>query len=105
MVLWWEPMDTNAPTDSDLPVAAAGSTVLNRLTDAQAFSRDPESYTDADLNDTIERLTRIVARQRKARQDDAAITAAAAAIKKTNAAARKAKAKKGAPADPMENKV
>lgn len=98
-------MDSNAQANDGVPVDPARVDTLTRLPDAQIFSRDPEIYTAADLADTIERLRRILARQRKARQDDAAITAAAADLKKKNAAARKAKAKKAKPADIMETTI
>lgn len=98
-------MDTDAPTSDNLPTDTGSPSTLNRLPDAQVFARDPEDYTAEGVADTIARLSKIVARQRKARQDDAAIAAAAATIKKTNATARRAKARKSAPADPMENKV
>lgn len=77
--------------------------VLTRLPDSQVFARDPEQYGDAEMTDTIERLSKILVRMRKARQDDALVKEAAAKLKKTNAAAKKAKAKKAGkvPADPM----
>ncbi len=98
-------MDNNAQADNVVSTDTARVDTLTRLPDAQVFSRDPEVYTDEDLADTIERLQRILARQRKARQDEAELVAAAADLKKKNAAAKKAKAKKAKPADIMENKV
>jgi hypothetical protein len=59
---------------------------LTKLSDAQVFSRDPEDYSAEDIAETITRLQRIVARQRKARADDAEIQALTAKIKKANAA-------------------
>jgi len=80
------------------------TSVLARLPDSQVFARDPEQYGEAEMVDTIERLSKILTRMRKARQDDALVKEAAAKLKKTNAAAKKAKAKKAGkvPADPME---
>jgi hypothetical protein len=78
--------------------ASAG--ILATLSDAQAFSRDPEDFTQEAAADTIARLAKHVARQRKARQDDAAFKAEAARMKKANAASKKKKAKPAAtPAD------
>jgi hypothetical protein len=94
-----ETMDAHNPTDA---VATTGVAVpLAKLTDTQVFARDPEDYTTENVTDTIARLSKIVARQRKARQDEADVLAQAQRIKKTNAAARKKKA----PADPMETKL
>ena len=70
--------------------------VLAKLTDAQAFSRDPEDYSKEDVADTILRLGKHVARQRKARDDEAAFKEAAAKIKKANEAGKKKKAKASA---------
>ena len=88
----------------DTVVAGAGVAPLARLPDAQVFARDPEDYTQENIDDTIQRLTKILARQRKARQDDAEVKDTAAKLKKTNTVARKKKAGKLA-ADPMETKV
>jgi len=84
---------------------AAGSGVVSitSLPDSQVFSRDPEDFTRENLPDTIERLRKIVARQRKARQDSAEISALSLKFKKTNAAAARKKAK--ASADLMETKI
>lgn len=79
--------DNNATTGSDTVSA------LNKLPDAQVFSRDPEDYTQETTEDTIARLRKIVERQRKARQDDAEIAEATLKIKKANAAATKKKTK------------
>lgn len=84
----------DAEADGNSAAATDSSLVLNKLPDAQAFSRDPEDYTTEALSDTIARLERILARQRKARQDAAEVAEAAAKMKKANAANRKAKAKK-----------
>lgn len=71
--------------------AGAGASVLSKLPDAQVFSRDAEDYTQEAIEDTIARLQKIVARQRKARQDDAEIAELTAKIKKTNKVAGKKK--------------
>jgi hypothetical protein len=78
--------------EANLNSAAADNSVpaLTKLPDAQVFSRDPEDYSTEDIADTIIRLQRILARQRKARQDDAEIKELTAKIKKAN----KAKTKK-----------
>lgn len=78
------------------------SQILDDLPDAQVFSRDPESFTEHDLKILIDRLKRHVARMRKARQDDALIQETSIKLKKTNAAAKKKKAKIKLAADPME---
>lgn len=98
-------MDTDAQTSTDISSDRPSVSTLTRLPDAQVFSRDPESYADEDVADTIERLRKIVARQRKARADDADVAAKAATIKKTNAAAKRAKARAKVAADPMETVV
>jgi hypothetical protein len=76
---------------------------LDKLPDAQVFSRDPEDYTQENTADTIARLTKLVARYRKARQDGEELTTLAAKLKKTNAAAKRKKAKLAA--DPMETTI
>ena len=77
--------------------AGAGTAVLNRLPDSQVFSRDAEDYTQEAIEDTIARLQKIVARQRKSRNDEAEISELTAKLKKANAVAAKAKAKKSKP--------
>jgi len=90
----WMPADTvDAKPDGDTPVASNSADVLSKLPDAQVFSRDPEDYTQEAIEDTIARLQKIVARQRKARQDDAAIAETLLKVKKANAAATKKKTK------------
>lgn len=81
---------TSTPADV---ASSSGSLSITSLPDAQVFSRDPEDFTKETLADTIERLKKIVARQRKARQDSAEISALSAKFKKTNAAASRKKAK------------
>lgn len=76
---------------------------LDKLPDAQVFSRDPEDYTQENTADTIARLAKIVARHRKARQDSEELAAIAAKLKKTNAAAKRKKSKVAA--DPMETTI
>lgn len=84
----------DAPLPCDDSASSSGTaSALTKLPDAQVFSRDPEDYTQESTADTIARLSKIVARQRKARQDDAEIAATTAKIKKANTAATKKKAK------------
>ncbi len=99
---------TAAPGDNDDSTNAGSVIPLDKLTDAQVFSRDPEDYTQESAAETIARLKRILQRYRKARDDDAAIAEEAAKIKATNAKAKKAKAKKkgiGEIVDPFEEIV
>jgi len=78
---------------------------LEKLTRAQVFARDPEEMTPSNLAQVVEELTKINLRNRKARDDDAAIAEAAIKMKKTNAANKK-KSKSGPlPADIMEVKL
>jgi hypothetical protein len=93
------------PSDSSATDAAAGADVLplDKLPDAQVFSRDPEDYTQENTADTITRLSKIIARHRKARQDSEELATIAAKLKKTNAAAKRKKAKVAA--DPMETTI
>jgi hypothetical protein len=94
--------DTNgAGANTDVAVPAVSP--LARIPDAQVFARDPEDYTVESTADTIERLRKIVARQRKARDDEAQVKEAAAKLKKTNTAAARKKSKLAA--DPLETIV
>ncbi len=100
-------MDTN---DAQVPDAGAASpsSPVTKLSDAQVFARDPEDYTEENTADTIERLRKILARHRKARQDAEQVMAEAAKLKKTNAKPKKAAASKAKPSlstDPMETKI
>lgn len=95
--------NNNAEADNNSVAGAAGIPPLERLPDAQVFSRDPEDYSAETTAEAIERLRKIVARQRKARQDDAEVAELAAKYKKTNAAAKRKKAK--ASANLMETKI
>lgn len=92
--------------DKSDAVAGAGDTgsadVLRRLPDAQVFARDAEDYDAESLKDVMERLAKVVARKRKARQDDALVAEQAAKMKKANAAAKKKKPAGKLAADPME---
>lgn len=83
--------DTNAP---DTPAAGSvdNPSVLNRLTRAQVFARDPEETTQEDIDFIVAELRKINERNRKARRDDEAVAAGTAKLKKTNAAAKKKKA-------------
>lgn len=86
--------DGDGVAATDAGAVGAGASVLNRLPDSQVFSRDAEDYTQEAIEDTIVRLQKIVARQRKSRNDEAEISELTAKIKKANAVAAKAKAKK-----------
>lgn len=81
------------------------SQILDDLTDAQVFSKDPETLNEHDTQVLIDRLKRHVARMRKARQDDALLADTATKLKKTNAAARKKKSKLKLADDPMETLI
>jgi hypothetical protein len=70
---------------------AAAPSPLARLTRAQVFARDPEEATQEDIDFIVAELRKINERNRKARQDDAAIADGVAKIKKANAAAKKKK--------------
>lgn len=85
----------DAKTNNNNSVDTSGAAIVAKMSDAQVFARDPEDFTKEDLADTIERLRKIVLRQRKARADDATVAADAARFKKANAAAAKKKAKSG----------
>lgn len=76
---------------SDHAAADAAPSPLTKLTRAQVFARDPEEVTQADLQFVVDELTKINARNRKARQDDAALAEGLTKIKKANAAAKKKK--------------
>lgn len=93
-----EPVTDNAAVaDSPAP--------LERLVKAQVFARDPEEITSTELDFVIAELTKINARNRKARKDDEAVTAMAVKVKKTNVAAKKKKAAGALPADILEAKL
>lgn len=79
--------------------------ILDTLSDAQVFSKDPESWSEHNVQVLIERLKRHVTRMRKARQDSATLLDTAAKLKKTNAAAKKKKAKVLAAGDPFDTTV
>ena len=81
------------------------SQILDDLPDVQVFARDPEQLSEQELQVVIERLRKLVARMRKARQDDAKVAELAAKFKKVNAAAAKKKAKTTAATDPMETTI
>lgn len=85
----------DAPAIDNNPVDTSGAAIVAKMSDTQVFARDPEDFTKEDMADAIERLRKIVLRQRKARADDAAVAADAARFKKVNAAAAKKKAKAG----------
>lgn len=83
------------------PAVAADDTPLSKLTTTQVFALSPEAFTPETVAEAAARLAPILARYRKARQDEATLRETAAAIKKTNATAAKAKAKKKAKAAPV----
>lgn len=87
----------DAPTGPGISSGSIDTVPLSKLSDTQVFARDPEDYSTETTADTIARLTKIVARQRKARQDDQEVAALAAKMKKANAASRKKKVKDAAP--------
>lgn len=93
------------PSDTSASDVAASLDVLplDKLPDAQVFSRDPEDYTQENTADTVARLSKIIARHRRARQDAEAMSTIAAKLKKTNAAAKRKKSKLAA--DPMETTI
>lgn len=92
-------MPPDAPPLNNNSVDTTGASIVAKMSDAQVFARDPEDLTKETLDDTIERLRKILVRQRKARADDAAVAADAARFKKVNAAAAKKKAKAGKAVD------
>jgi len=83
-------------SDDATDTPAAGTVdnppVLNRLTRAQVFARDPEETTQEDIDFIVAELRKINERNRKARHDDAAVAEGTAKIKKANAVAKKKKA-------------
>jgi hypothetical protein len=91
---------------TDTPAAGTvdNPPVLNRLTRAQVFARDPEETTQEDIDFIVAELRKINERNRKARRDDAAIAEGAAKIKKVNAVAKKKKAGP-LPADLLDAKL
>jgi hypothetical protein len=95
-------------SDDATDTPAAGTVdnppVLNRLTRAQVFARDPEETTQEDIDFIVAELRKINERNRKARRDDAAIVEGAAKIKKANAVAKKKKAGP-LPADLLDAKL
>ena len=82
---------SNDATDTPAAGPVDNPSVLNRLTRAQVFARDPEETTQEDIDFIVAELRKINERNRKARRDDAAIAEDTAKLKKTNAAARKKK--------------
>ena len=96
--------DTNE-TDTSAAGTVDNPSVLNRLTRAQVFARDPEETTQEDIDFIVAELRKINERNRKARKDDEAVAAGAAKLKKTNAAAKKKKASAPLPADILDAKL
>jgi hypothetical protein len=80
-------------TDTPAAVPVDNPPVLNRLTRAQVFAKDPEESTQEDIDFIVAELRKINERNRKARKDDEAIAEGTAKLKKANTATRK---KKGA---------
>jgi hypothetical protein len=68
---------------------------VERISNAQVFAHDPEAHTPASLDLILERLRPIIAKQRKARDDEATVLAQQALVKK-----RKKKVPKDAPQSP-----
>jgi hypothetical protein len=97
--------DTLNATNSDHVATDVATSPLTRLTRAAVFGRDPEEVTQADLQFVVEELTKINLRNRKARQDDAALVDGIAKIKKANAAAKKKKATGKVAANILDTKL
>jgi hypothetical protein len=55
---------------------------VGRLSNAQVFAHDPEAHTPASLDLILERLRPLIAKQRKARDDEATVLAQQALVKK-----------------------
>jgi len=99
-------MDATPNADSsDHAAADAAPSPLTKLTRAQVFARDPEEVTQADLQFVVDELTKINARNRKARQDDAALAEGLTKIKKANAAAKKKKGASKVAANILDTKL
>jgi hypothetical protein len=79
--------------------------VLNRLTRAQVFARDPEESTQEDIDFIVAELRKINERNRRARKDDEAVAEGAAKLKKANVATRKKKGTAPLPADLLDAKL
>ena len=82
---------SNDATDTPAAGPVDNPSVLNRLSRAQVFARDPEETTQEDIDFIVAELRKINERNRKARADDAAVAEDTAKLKKLNAAARKKK--------------
>jgi hypothetical protein len=92
-------------TDTPAAVPMDNPPVLNRLTRAQVFARDPEETTQEDIDFIVAELRKINERNRKARKDDEAIAEGTAKLKKANAATRKKKGTAPLPADLLDAKL
>jgi hypothetical protein len=92
-------------TDTPAAVPVDNPPVLNRLTRAQVFARDPEETTQEDIDFIVAELRKINERNRKARKDDEAIAEGTAKLKKANAATRKKKGAAPLPADLLDAKL
>lgn len=77
--------------DTDVVDVVDSPAPLERLVRAQVFARDPEEITKPELDFVIAELTKINARNRKARKDDEVVAAMTVKVKKTNVAAKKKK--------------
>lgn len=95
------PDDSADTSTSNSPVVVP----LDQLTDTQVFALDPENFSAETIDETVKRLTPILARHRKARDDAAELAALTTKTKKANAAAKKKPAKSFNPTDPMESKL
>lgn len=94
--------DCSRVTDGDC------ASPLAQLPDAQVFSQDPTSYTKDDLAVVVERLQKIVAKMRRARQDDAVVAAEIEKAKNANKKSKKPKKGKKSISvsdDPLEGVV
>jgi len=89
-------------TDTPAAVLVDNPPVLNRLTRAQVFAKDPEETTQEDIDFIVAELRKINERNRKARKDDEAIAEGTAKLKKANAATRKKKGASPLPADLLD---
>lgn len=88
--------------DTDVVDVVDSPAPLERLVRAQVFARDPEEITKPELDFVIAELTKINARNRKARKDDEVVAAMTVKVKKTNVAAKKKKTAGAVPTDILE---
>ena len=96
---------SNDATDTPAAGPVDNPSVLNRLSRAQVFARDPEETTQEDIDFIVAELRKINERNRRARRDDAAVAEGTAKIKKANAVAKKKKAPASLPTDLLDAKL